>query len=179
MLLLFCKFVFIISRVLNKKIRRPSCNCLSFILLIPCFLYCFVQFFRYGKQLSFLCCYLSGLSIFEHCQKQNDLLSKDRKQIVKKTTSFLMLSGGIAMEHWLSIELTFIVLLLIFLCRAERLSLGLYFIRIRMHSVRPVDAQWMYQSRYTVLFVVSGSIKKLFSIDCVNIYLFSNFFNIQ
>ena len=30
--------------------------------------------------------------------------------------------------------------------------------------------------RYIALFVVSGSIKKLFSIDCVNIYLFSVFF---
>ena len=35
------------------------------------------------------------------------------------------------------------------------------------------------ESRYIALFVVSGSIKKLFSIDCVNIYLFSIFFSID
>ena len=34
------------------------------------------------------------------------------------------------------------------------------------------------ESRYTVLVVVSGSIKKLFSIDFVNISLFSIFFSI-
>ena len=33
------------------------------------------------------------------------------------------------------------------------------------------------ESRYISLFVFSGSIKKLFSIDCVNIYLFSIFFS--
>ena len=33
--------------------------------------------------------------------------------------------------------------------------------------------------RYTALFVFSGSIKKLFSIDCVNIYLLSIFFVID
>ena len=32
------------------------------------------------------------------------------------------------------------------------------------------------ESRYIALFVVSGSIKKLFSIDYVNIYIFSIFF---
>ena len=35
------------------------------------------------------------------------------------------------------------------------------------------------ESRYIALFVVSGSIKKVFSIDCVNIYLFSIFFSID
>ena len=35
------------------------------------------------------------------------------------------------------------------------------------------------ESRYIVLFVVSGSIKKLISIDYVNIYLFSIFFSIK
>ena len=35
------------------------------------------------------------------------------------------------------------------------------------------------ESRYIALFVVSGSIKKLFSINYVNIYLFSTFFAID
>ena len=35
------------------------------------------------------------------------------------------------------------------------------------------------ESRYVALFVFSGSIKKLFSIDCINIYLFSIFFSID
>ena len=35
------------------------------------------------------------------------------------------------------------------------------------------------ESQYIVLFVVSGSIKKLFSIDCLNIYHFSIFFSID
>ena len=34
------------------------------------------------------------------------------------------------------------------------------------------------ESRYIALFVVSGSIKKLFSIDCVNIYIFYYFFQL-
>ena len=32
---------------------------------------------------------------------------------------------------------------------------------------------------YIALFVVSGSIEKLFSIDCVNIYIFSKKFSID
>ena len=35
------------------------------------------------------------------------------------------------------------------------------------------------RSRYIALFVVSGSIKKIFLIDYVNIYLFSIFFSID
>ena len=35
------------------------------------------------------------------------------------------------------------------------------------------------ESKYTALFVVSGSVKKLFSIDSVNIYLSSIFFSID
>ena len=35
------------------------------------------------------------------------------------------------------------------------------------------------ESRYMGLFVFSGSIRKLFSIDCVNIHLFSIFFSID
>ena len=35
------------------------------------------------------------------------------------------------------------------------------------------------ESWYIVLFVISGSIKKLFSIDFINIYLFSRFFSIN
>ena len=35
------------------------------------------------------------------------------------------------------------------------------------------------ESRYIALFVFSGSIKKLFAIDYVNIYLFSIFFSID
>ena len=35
------------------------------------------------------------------------------------------------------------------------------------------------ESRYIALFVVSGSIKKLFSFDYVNIYLFSKLFSID
>ena len=35
------------------------------------------------------------------------------------------------------------------------------------------------ESRYIALFVVSGSIKKLFSFDYVNIYLFSMLFSID
>ena len=33
------------------------------------------------------------------------------------------------------------------------------------------------ESQYVALFVFSGSIKKIFSIDCVNIYIFSIFFS--
>ena len=35
------------------------------------------------------------------------------------------------------------------------------------------------ESQCIALFVVSGSIKKLFSIDCANIYLFSIYFSID
>ena len=35
------------------------------------------------------------------------------------------------------------------------------------------------ESRYITLFVFSGSIKKFFSTDCINIYLFSIFFSID
>ena len=35
------------------------------------------------------------------------------------------------------------------------------------------------ESRYYALFLVSGSIKKIFSINCVSIYLFSIFFSID
>ena len=45
----------------------------------------------------------------------------------------------------------------------------------------PIKWEWedgikVNESRYIALFVVSGSIKKLFSIDYVNIYLFSIIF---
>ena len=48
-----------------------------------------------------------------------------------------------------------------------------HYLRLLLHILIKVN-----ESRYIALFVVSGYIKKIFLMDCVNIYLFSLFFKI-
>ena len=46
-----------------------------------------------------------------------------------------------------------------------------------MFEIKLISEIKVNESRDFAFFVSSGSIKKLFSIDCVNIYLFSMFFS--
>ena len=58
-----------------------------------------------------------------------------------------------------------------------------FFNENRLHNLEKVNASsnkfQMNESRYIPSFVASGSIEKLFSIDDVNIYIFSIFFSID